>query len=172
MQGHRVVLYMPRVLSAEGSQTIDAVSLLGTTASNKSAWGETDLSPLADPQARTIAVYTDGVDLKPPVSVAVASKAKSRGGFRMVAFGSVANFLNQTLDPNQPTQDYSADFLLNSINWLLEREQLIALSPRVPERMKLELSAKQVGRIFRVVVLGMPLFAILLGLLVWWVRRS
>ncbi|MCD6496966.1 MAG: GldG family protein [Deltaproteobacteria bacterium] len=172
MQGHRVVLYMPRVLSPEGSQTIDAVSLLGTTASDKSAWGETDLSPLADPQARTIAVYTDGTDLKPPVSVAVAATSKARGGFRVVAFGSVANFMNQSLDPNQPVQDYSADFLLNSVNWLLEREQLISLSPRTPERMKLELSAKQVGRIFRVVVLGMPLFAILLGLLVWWVRRN
>ena len=36
----------------------------------------------------------------------------------------------------------------------------------------LELRADQVNRIFRITVLGLPMFGILLGLLIWWVRRS
>ena len=49
---------------------------------------------------------------------------------------------------------------------------MIALRPRTPERVKLELRADQVNRIFRITVLGLPMFGILLGLLIWWVRRS
>ena len=160
MKDRRLVLYMPRVirpLEGKGRK----VDVLLKTSDSKQAWGETDLGILMDPNG-TIQ-YDEGKDLKPPVPVAVAAQSEDKGGWRIVAFGSVLNFTNRSLDPNQPMQDFSADFLLNSLNWLLERE---------PEQIKLELSAKQVSRIFRVTVLGMPLFAMLLGLLVWWVRRS
>ncbi len=169
MKGRRVVLSMPRAFRVLDGQGRKVAVLLATSDSNQ-AWGETDLNLLVDERARL--EFDAKTDFKAPVAVAVASQAEKKGGFRVVAFGGLLNMLNRNLDPNQPVQDFSSDLLLNSLNWLLEREQLIALSPRTPERIKLELTQAQVGRIFRVTVLAMPLFAMLLGILVWWVRRN
>ncbi len=169
MKGRRIVLSMPRAFRIKEGNGYKASVLLQTTDSDQ-AWGETDLNLLVDERVRL--AYDAKSDLKSPVAVAVASRSDKKNGFRVVAFGGLLNVLNRNLDPNQPVQDFSSDLLLNSLNWLLERAQLIALSPRVPERVKLELTQAQISRIFRVTVLGMPLFAMLLGLLVWWVRRN
>ena len=117
-------------------------------------------------------LYKAGVDIKSPVPVAVAAKEKKKGGARIVAFGSFVNLANLHINPNMPQQDFSVDFFLNAIAWLGQKEQMIALRPRIPERVKLELRANQVNRVFRLTVLGLPLLGILLGLLIWWVRRS
>jgi hypothetical protein len=169
MQDKRMVLEMPRVIRAVKGPSVAARELLTTTTS-KYAWGEKDLSFLVDPRA--VPAYKEGVDIKAPVPVGVAAKENKKGGARIVAFGSFFNLTNLHINPNEPQQDYSVDFFLNAIAWLGEKEQMIALRPRTPEQIKLELRADQVNRIFRITVLGLPMFGILLGLLIWWVRRS
>jgi ABC-type uncharacterized transport system involved in gliding motility auxiliary subunit len=172
MEGKRMVLEMPRVIRAKKKGTnkeMKVTELLSTT-TGKHAWGERDLGFIMDPRATPS--YQQGVDLASPVPVAVAAREKQKGGARIVAFGSFINFANAHINPNVPMQDFSVDLLLNSINWLGHKEQMISLRPRTPEQVKLELRADQISRIFRVTVFAMPLAAILLGLLVWWVRRG
>jgi hypothetical protein len=171
MQGKRLVLELPRVIRAkkDSKKTVEVTELL-TTSSGEHAWGERDLGFIQDPRATP--AFKAGEDLKSPVSIAVAAREKKKGGARLVAFGSFVSFTNSHINPNMPMQDYSVDFLLNVVNWLGHKEQMIAIQPRTPEQIKLELRADQVNRIFRVTVFAMPMMAILLGLLVWWVRRS
>ena len=169
MKGKRLVLEMPRVVKVTGKKGWRSKALLQTTKSDK-AWGERDLGFALNP--RSVPEYKAGTDIAAPVAVAGAARENKRGGARVVVFGTFMNFTNKYLNPNVPMQDFSADFLLNILNWLGQKEQLISLRPRTPERIKLELRADQINRIFRVTVFAMPLMAILLGLLVWWVRKS
>ncbi len=169
MDGKRLVLEVPRVVSAVSADGWTSVPLL-TTTSHKDAWGETDLSFASDPRA--FPKYDENIDIPPPVSVAVAAEQDKSGGARVVVFGTFQNFTNRFMDPHMPMQDFSADFLLNILNWLGEQEAMISLRPRTPERIKLELRADQVNRIFRFTVFGMPFAAMLLGMLVWWVRKN
>jgi len=92
---------------------------------------------------------------------------KDRTGFRVVVMGSWLLVANYKLNPNAPTLDYAKEFLLNTFNWLAEQESLVALAPRKPEHIKLELTNKQVGRVGLMVILLLPLITIGLGLIVW-----
>jgi LPXTG-motif cell wall-anchored protein len=59
--------------------------------------------------------------------------------------------------------------LSNALNWLAEREALVAISPKTPESVRLSLGAGEIGRIFWIVVLGLP--ALVIGFGIWVHRR-
>jgi ABC-type uncharacterized transport system involved in gliding motility auxiliary subunit len=64
------------------------------------------------------------------------------------------------------------DLFLSSVNWLLDREELIAIAPKPIEEIKLTLSRKQLVKLFWINVGGIPSFAALIGLMVWIRRRK
>lgn len=129
-------------------------------------WGETDLGIF---RAQAELRYDPGKDVKGPVSIAVAAeRTEGTGkGARLVVFGSSAIASNRVL-----LAGYNRDLILSSLAWLEAREPRIAIGPRPTEHLKLTLDDKQLSRVMWICVLALPLLALLLGLGVFWVRRS
>jgi len=57
------------------------------------------------------------------------------------------------------------------VNWLAKQEQALGIAPRSPEQVQLFLSANQMRTVFLISLVGLPVFAIALGVAVWWRRR-
>ncbi|MDF7799525.1 GldG family protein [Pontiellaceae bacterium B1224] len=64
------------------------------------------------------------------------------------------------------------DLFMSALNWLLEREELMAIAPKMIEEVKLSLSRKQLSQLFWINVAGIPSVAMVMGLLVWVRRRK
>jgi len=60
---------------------------------------------------------------------------------------------------------------MNALNWLLEREALLAVAPKLPGELRLDLDQRGIRLAFAVVVLAAPALATVMGLLVWLRRR-
>jgi ABC-2 type transport system permease protein len=70
-------------------------------------------------------------------------------------------------------QDQQAlDFISGAVNWLLSREQLIGIAPKVPQTLIFNLDEKALRNLRWLILVIMPLVPALLGFLVWWQRRT
>src|ERR1043166_6609134 len=73
---------------------------------------------------------------------------------------------------NAITQDQQGlDFISGSVNWLLSREQLIGIAPKIPKPLMFSLSEEALRRLRWIVLLLMPLVPAVIGTVVWWQRR-
>ena len=73
---------------------------------------------------------------------------------------------------NAVTQDQQAlDFISGSVNWLLSREQLIGIAPKISRPLTFTLNEDALRNMRWIVLVGMPLIFALLGAAVWWQRR-
>ena len=62
------------------------------------------------------------------------------------------------------------DFFLSSVNWLLERETLMAIGPKSYEHILLQMDDTQVRWLFLMLAIAMPGMVVVLGLVVWFRR--
>ncbi len=131
-----------------------------------SFWGETDLKS----ERMT---FDPGKDIKGPLCLAVAVESSRPPGVelktaqgRMVVVGS-SGFVD-----NSGLSGGNLDFFMNSMNWLLKREQLIAVSPKLPQEFRLDMTPNQTRGVYALVIIGMPLAVALLGLAAWGRRRK
>lgn len=94
------------------------------------------------------------------------SGAPSRGGARLVVFGD-SDFASDELirNPN------NAVLTLDTLNWLAERETLLGIPPKEPERVRLSLDATQMSWIYAFVLLVLPGLAVISGVAVYYRRR-
>lgn len=139
---------------------------------SKEGWGETSLTKLET-------VQKDKEDTPGPVSIAVAvesvkdEKEKEKDPktpfkpFRLVVVGNSRFASNGTIG-----NAGNANFALNTINWLAGQERLVGIAPKTPEQASLALTRSQVNRIGLFAIVGMPAFAIVLGVWVWYRRRD
>ena len=76
------------------------------------------------------------------------------------------------IQDNAVTQDQQAlDFISGSLNWLLSREQLIGIAPKISRPLTFTLNEDALRNLRWIVLVGMPLIFALLGAAVWWQRR-
>lgn len=69
-------------------------------------------------------------------------------------------------------QDQAAlDFVSGAVNWLLSREQLIGIAPKIPKPLTFSLDPEALRRLRWIVLLLMPLIPAAIGTVVWWQRR-
>ena len=163
-EGLPVVFPLARSVSAPQTPAAgyNVVKLVETTADG---WGETSLN-------RLDAVSKDKDDVQGPVTIAVAIESANKnpntgkatrvvvvGNSRFAANGSISNAGNTNL-------------FLNAVNWLAGQERLVGIAPKTPEQASLALTRAQVNRIGLFTILGMPAFAIALGIWVWYRRRD
>ena len=85
---------------------------------------------------------------------------------RMVVFGD-SDFVS-----NGGMVGGNSDLFMSALNWILDREELIAIAPKPIEEVKLSLSRKQLRNLFWINVAGIPAIAMVLGMLVWLRRRK
>lgn len=64
------------------------------------------------------------------------------------------------------------DFISASINWLLSREQLIGIAPKIPQTLTFTLEDKSLSNLRWIIIIFIPLVPALLGIAVWWRRRA
>ena len=129
-------------------------------------WGETDL------QSERM-TFDPGRDVKGPLCLAVAVEGGRSPGVelgtgqgRMVVVGTSSFVDNASLSGG------NLDFFMNSLDWLLKREQLIAVSPKLPQEFRLDMTPNQARGVYALAIGGMPLAVALLGLAVWARRRK
>jgi ABC-type uncharacterized transport system involved in gliding motility auxiliary subunit len=153
-----VAVILPLARSVGRAEEIpEDVAVRTIAATTQHGWGETQLDD-------TTFVFDAESDKKGPVSV-VATAQGDRS--RVVVIGD-SDFLTNSQIHNLG----NADLFLNSVNWLLSRENLISISPKVPEDQSLNLTEGQMARAFWQNVLGLPFLGLVLGGTVWWRRRK
>ena len=71
------------------------------------------------------------------------------------------------------TQDQQAlDFMSGAVNWLLSREQLIGIAPKVPRTLTFTLSDAALRNVRWLILVLLPLVPAAIGTFVWWQRRA
>ena len=138
-------------------------------------WGETDYKNIEEDVQNSTLAFDEGKDKAPPLYVgasvqkgALDDKRVQTNSARMIVVGNSAFVENKTL----LAEDALQAFFISSTNWLLEREALIGIPPKQVRTSSLTLTDPQLGKIFWMSVLAIPGFCLLLGILVWWRRRS
>lgn len=110
-----------------------------------------------------------------PLTIAVSIE-KGGGGETHVQMNSARMVVvsNSTfIQDNALTQDQQAlDFISGAANWLLSREQLIGIAPKVPKPLTFSLSDQAMQNVRWVILCLMPLIPALIGATVWWQRRA
>ena len=77
------------------------------------------------------------------------------------------------IQDNAVTQDQQAlDFISGCANWLLNREQLIGIAPKVPKTLTFNLNEDALRSLRWIVLVLIPLVFVVIGAAVWWQRRA
>jgi ABC-type uncharacterized transport system involved in gliding motility auxiliary subunit len=160
-EGLAVVFPLARSVSktATPAKDFSATVLVQTS---PSGWGETSLDKLDE-------VKKDAADVAGPAAIGMAvgpTDPKKPLG-RLVVFGN-SRFVSNGILGNGG----NANLVLNSVSWLAGQDRTIGIAPKSMEQASLTMTRSEVTRLGLAAVLGMPLFAILLGVWVWYRRRD
>jgi hypothetical protein len=63
------------------------------------------------------------------------------------------------------------DFFSGSINWLLSREQIIGIAPKIPQTLTFTLDDHALSNVRWIILVLLPLLPAVIGFAVWWRRR-
>ena len=131
-------------------------------------WGETEYVTDADKGV----VFTEETDTAPPLVLAAMAE---RGGVagedvgvnsaRLVVTG------NSEFVADGAITEPNLDFVLASLNWMLDRGHLARAAPKAVRAFNLNLTDLETGRIALYTMVAIPAVAALAGLFVWWRRR-
>ncbi len=129
-------------------------------------WGETDYKK-AKPK------YDDDSDNSGPLSIGAAvirgnanADDTSENVSKMVIL-STCDFLDPTRLGNE-----QLDFVKNSTNWLIGREELMGIGPRSLQRRKLNLIKDEVKFLSNIVLFFIPAGLFIVAMFVWNIRRA
>ncbi len=157
-------------------------SLVQTSAQS---WAEADIAALAKGDGR-VELNADKGDKPGPISLAAAVSAPAaeppaqpepkpetpegqeapKPESRLAVIGD-SDFISNGVLGVQGNRD----FFMNTVNWLAQQENLIAIRPREPEDRRLTLTADQQSRIFWLSVLLIPGLVFAAGVYNWYGRR-
>jgi len=164
------IFHLPRSVEPDYTQTasVDRPQVTPLALSSKSSWSE------SQPEQSPAQYDEDTDDISGPLSLAVAVEKGSTSGqldmqirpTRMVIFGDSGFVSNGALTGGD------ASLFLSSLNWLLDREQLMAIAPKAVDNVRLKLTRDDLKTLFWSLVWGIPLFAVLPGIALWARRRK
>ena len=171
-EGFRVMTFFPHARSIVKSDNVPSgVTVMNLCSTSKNSWADKEIE--GDKFK-----YDEGDDTRGPISIAAVAtrditarsivdgeEAVEEKKARLVVFGD-ADFVSNSYF----SASGNADLFLNSINWLMEEEDLISIRPREHEDRRLTLTEGQTRRVFYLAVVFMPLAVICIGLIVW--RRN
>jgi ABC-type uncharacterized transport system involved in gliding motility auxiliary subunit len=151
------------------------------------SWAEADIAGLAKSDGR-VELNADKGDKAGPISLAAAVSAPATDAPPTPepkpepAAGQPANDRKPESrlvvigDSDFPSNGIlgvqgNRDFFLNSVNWLAQQENLIAIRPREPEDRRLTLTADDQSRIFLLSIVLLPGLVFAAGIYSWYGRR-
>jgi hypothetical protein len=137
----------------------------------KGYWAEKDYNTTDEAKLQAAALAAPATPLTIGVSIEKGGSADERvqtNSARMVVVTN-SNFVQDTAI----TQEQQAlDFMSGSINWLLSREQLIGIAPKVPKTLTFSLDDNAMRNMRWLILVLLPLIPAVLGFGVWWYRRA
>jgi len=167
------MFYKPCPVESFGSETsadgisADRARVTALAMCEEEGWEE------FDPSQRP-ASFDAGTDRPGPVSVAVAVEKGALGvdveiePTRLVVIGDSFFVSNAAISSGMGG---NATFFMSGLNWLAERESLLALPPKLPHELRLDMSRRQLVRVFVLMVLAFPCSAAVVGFIVLRRRR-
>jgi hypothetical protein len=159
----------------EGAPGYTVTSLLQTT---PGGWGETDLvhldqltkGPTDIPGPVTVGVVVSQGAPPPPADPEAPPpppKPADPKGPRLVVLGDSDFATNQLLQANFG----NSVLLSNSLNWLVDRQQLLSIPPKKTEQVHLSLTASEIRAVYLLSLLALPGLGVVLGAVVYYKRR-
>jgi ABC-type uncharacterized transport system involved in gliding motility auxiliary subunit len=185
-EGFRVITAYPMARSMSpipgGSNSHTAQPLVNTS---PQSWSEADVAALSTGKAE-VAFNADKGDKQGPITLAAAVSAPAtvtppppagnstpanpdserKPETRVVAVGDSDFASNMAIGISG-----NRDFFMNSLNWLSQQENLIAVRPRQPEDRRLTLTADQQNRVMILSLFIIPGLVFATGVYTWWRRR-
>ncbi|MEP6821284.1 MAG: GldG family protein [Chthoniobacterales bacterium] len=134
-------------------------------------WGEVDYNSTDE----TVLQFTQGRDHDVPLNFAVSIEKGGSGDERVQTSSSrLVLVANSTFAEDSGLQQgqQGLDFVSGAINWLLNREQLIGIAPKVPQTLTFSLDDGSVRRLRWLILFLLPLLPAVIGVGVWWQRRT
>lgn len=115
-------------------------------------------------------------DLGGPLDLATALERpklpNENRGARVIVVGTSTPFVNATWQDPAPSMTVSRTLGLLWVSWLTARPPVLDLPPKPSVQVALHLSEEDLGSIGRYVLVYMPLATALIGVAVWFRRRS
>jgi hypothetical protein len=137
----------------------------------KGYWGESDY--YSDDES--LLQYDPAKDKGDPLTIA-ASVEKGGSNDQRVQINSARLIIvaNSTFihDDALTQGQQGLDFVSASLNWLLSREQLIGIAPKIPEVLTFTLDERELRNLRWIILVFIPLTPALVGFFVWWRRRA
>ena len=169
LQGLTTIFHAPRSASPSlrESTAASADKPFVTVLAQSSPAGWAEREPDRFPQR-----FNPDIDVEGPVAIAVAVERGPIPGIdvqirptRMMVVGDSGFVANGGLTGGDE------DFFMSGLNWLLDREELMGISPRDVEWLRMVVDREQARRLFVWTVIAMPAMAMVLGTIVHWRRR-
>jgi hypothetical protein len=109
-----------------------------------------------------------------PLTIAASAEKGGSGDARVQVNSSriVAVSNARFIQDDAIMQDQAAlDFVSGAVNWLLSREQLIGIAPKIPKPLTFSLDPEALRRLRWILLVLIPLIPAAIGTVVWWQRR-
>ncbi|MBC8207412.1 MAG: GldG family protein [Kiritimatiellales bacterium] len=164
------IFHLPRSVESGGAQArgADRPQVTPLAFSSDNSWSE------SQPDQSPAKYDEDTDDLPGPVSLAVAVEKGATDGLldmqirpaRIIVFGDSGFVSNGGLTGGDTS------LFMSSLNWLLNREQLMAIAPKPINDTRLKLTRTDTRILFWSAIWGIPALAALLGITLWMRRRK
>ncbi len=174
LQDITTIFYEPRAVvpivdaGQQPDKNPDKPNVVVVAASSAESWEELDLNQ--NPRS-----YDAKTDRRGPISISVAVEKGPVSDIkvaikptRLIVIGDSLFVSNGAL---KGSVGGNIDFFMSAMNWLLEREALVAIEPKIPYEITLDMSAPDIRLLMLVLVLGVPGGVGLIGFGVWLNRR-
>ena len=147
------------------------VRLTSLIESGEGFWGETDppstgQTPFFDPKKDHMGPLTIAAAIE---KGAVADPRVKVETSRAVVVGN-GELLSDTTA--RQTEGVTLFFGMNTLNWLLDREDMIGIPPKAKKEITITLDEPQMNRLKTLVLLFIPGLVAVCGLANWWFRRN
>ncbi|MFA5689726.1 MAG: GldG family protein [Kiritimatiellales bacterium] len=151
-----------------GTNSVDRPQVTALALSSRTSWSETNAQqfpPRFD---------ANSADRHGPVSIAAAVEKGAPAGLldiqirptRIVVFGDTGFVSNSGLTGS------NISFFMSALNWLLDREELMAIAPKQVDNTLLQLTYSKLQFLFWAVAGIIPALAAIFGLFIWSRRKK
>lgn len=147
------------------------IQLIPLAEAEKGYWAESDYNSDDDAKLQ----FTEGRDRNTSLTMAAAvEKGGSPDARTPVNSSRLVVVSNSTfIQDNALSQGQQGlDFVSGCVNWLLSREQLIGIAPKVPKTLTFSVDEADMRRIRWIILVLLPLVPAVIGTAVWWQRRA